>query len=225
MFASSLPMPLGEQYVLTALLHETPGSLVHVAVQQNLYREVVVETLRPEAVPDLDEQQAFFGRARAKARIPFPWVTSVLELFYAEGTWHLVLEKPEGETLQDWVNAGIKLPGTRMCVLMLHLCHYSIFMDAEGLACDDFELSQVAVTESDFRLCNSACEGNRRRSASQRFLARAAELLLPLLDESESLVMPLRELMERMCHDTNWCTLSPLWYDEAFVSLQASMDA
>ena len=48
----NLPILVGEQYVLSAVLSETADTVLYAATQKDMRREVVVESLRPEAMSD-----------------------------------------------------------------------------------------------------------------------------------------------------------------------------
>ncbi len=218
----SLPALLGEQYMLTAFLRETPTSRIYAARQKGMSREVVVESLKRELAGDVEQVEAFASAARTQAQVRFPWMAAALQLLYADGSWHMVRERLAGETLDILAISGRKLPGLRMLALLQKLCHFCIFLDIEGIASEDFSLAHIAMLGDAFSLDNTLRPGVRRRTASRRYLARAAEQLKPFLNrENDPLAAPLAELMERMQHDSKGSILSPLWYDEELCVLRS----
>ncbi len=219
----SLPALLGEQYMLTAFLSETSVSRSYAAKQRGMTREVVVESLRRELMADAAAVESFVASARAKTQICFPWVAAAVELLYADGCWHTVRERLEGETLDMLAMAGRKLAGSRLCSLLQQLCQYCIFLDMEGIACENFALHHICLSGDGFTLDNTLLPGSRRRGDSQRYLRQAVELLRPFLGSSDPLAPALAELMERMGRDVRWGTLSPLWYDEELCALRARL--
>ena len=217
----SLPALLGEQYMLTAFLGETPVSRSYAAKQRGMTREVVVESLRPELVADSAAVESFVAAARAKAQICFPWVAAAVELLFEDESWHFVRERPEGESLDMLAMAGRKLPGTRLCGLLQQLCRYCIFLDMEGIACEDFALHHISLAGDGFVFDNTLLATPRHRGDSQRYLRHAVALLRPFLGAADPLTPTLAELMERMGEEVRWSTLSPLWYDEELCALRS----
>ena len=78
-------MVLGDQYILSNVIRETENTVTYAATQKDMRREVLVETLRPEARKDPAKERFFLDSARVRASIPTRIVASTLELFEAEG--------------------------------------------------------------------------------------------------------------------------------------------
>ena len=204
----SLPFIVGNRYVLSSVLNETPDTVLYSANQKDMRREVVVESLRPTAMQNPLCVQEFLDTARAQTRMGGGPIASTLELLYAEDTWHLARERVEGVPLDEMVKSGDKLPASDVCELMLLLCRTCIKMDIENIA------------GAKFRLRNPALAGKRSRNTSRRVLISAASDLQPLVDASSPHAAELQAILRRMQYPSDWSTLSPLFYDEELVRLQ-----
>ena len=216
----TLPFPLGSRYILTSVLSETADTVLYSARQNDMSRDVVVESLRPEAMEDHMKVQCFLETARAQSRMSGGPIASSLELFYAEDTWHLARERIEGDPLDVMVAEGRKLPAFAVCELMQMLCHICICMDIEGIAGENFLMQHVYYMAPGFRLRNPAMGGERTRTISRRVLTTAAADLLQLVDEASPHASELCDILRRMHYPSNWTPLSPLYYDEELVRLQ-----
>ncbi len=216
----TLPFLLADQYMLTSVLHERAASVLYLATQKDVRREVIVESLRPELVAHAPSADRFLQSARAQARFDPPQVASLLELFFSAGTWHVVRERVIGEPLDTLHARGGTLSAIRVVELLLHLCRGCIYLDIEGISASRFELHHAYLVEHGFRFDNMACAGLRQRDASHRFLRRAVQLIHPLLDGGDPGAARLTELMERMGCEGNWDTLGVLRFDEELTRLQ-----
>ncbi|MBR5894991.1 MAG: hypothetical protein IKZ13_05570 [Akkermansia sp.] len=216
----NLPILVGEQYVLSAVLSETADTVLYAATQKDMRREVVVESLRPEAMSDHLKVQAFLENARAQSLMSGGSIASSLELVYAHETWHLAKERIEGDPLDVMVAEGRKLSAFAICELMQMLCHICLCMDIEDIAGEPFLMQHLYYTNPGFRLRNPARGGKRGRTTSRRVLTAAAADLMQLVDETSPRAADLCDIMRRMRYPSNWTSLSPLYYDEELVRLQ-----
>lgn len=194
-----LPVLLGEQYMLSALLRETRDVILYRATQKDLRREVVVECLRPSAAADEAKLHAFLETARARACFEGLHLARVLEVLQADGAWLVARESPEGEPLDMLLAAGERLRGEEVCLLMQMLCRLCLRLDAERLNSVVFQLGDIFYRERRFSLNNPACAGARPESATRDYLADAAQALLPLVEPGEALAGQLVELLQRTC--------------------------
>lgn len=216
----SLPFIVGNRYVLSSVLNETPDTVLYSANQKDMRREVVVESLRPTAMQNPLCVQEFLDTARAQTRMGGGPIASTLELLYAEDTWHLARERVEGVPLDEMVKSGDKLPASDVCELMMLLCRTCIKMDIENIAGAKFMLQHLYFINPGFRLRNPALAGKRSRNTSRRVLISAASDLQPLVDASSPHAAELQAILRRMQYPSDWSTLSPLFYDEELVRLQ-----
>lgn len=216
----ALPFALGPRYMLISVLRETADTVLYCARQNDMGRDVVVESLKREAMEDPMKVQGFLEAARAQSRMGGGPIASSLELLFAEDTWHVARERIEGESLDVMVAEGRKLPAFAVCELMQLLCHICICMDMEDIAGEAFLLQHVYYMSPGFRLRNPALGGERSRTTSRRVLTTAAADLLQLVDESSPHAADLCDILRRMHYPSNWTPLSPLHYDEDLVRLQ-----
>ncbi len=118
----ALPFLLAGKYMLTSVLNEQPDSVVYAATQKDVRREVVIESLRPGLLGDAGRVDAFLQSAQAQARFVNHFVASTLELFFSEGTWHVVRERVMGEPLDMLLATGRRLSAAQVVQLLLHVC-------------------------------------------------------------------------------------------------------
>ncbi len=221
----ALPMVLGDQYILSNVIRETENTVTYAATQKDMRREVLVETLRPEARKDPAKERFFLDSARVRASIPTRIVASTLELFEAEGTWHLALEKVKGEPLDIMISSGRKLPSFLICTLFLELCRSAIYLDIRHLRNHPLRPESIYLMEHDFRFENVTCAGERPSTATRDMLATLAEDILPLLDTGTAEAWRMGEILNRVHYGCNWTPLSALSLDEELVRLQADIAA
>ena len=210
---------LGDQYMLSNLLRETPDTIVYGAQQKDIRRDVIIESLRPEAMADDDKVSFFLRTAKAQSRMKPKNVATALELFFMDESWHLAKEKIAGEPLDMLLSRGEKLSSPMMCELLMQLCHICLYMDVEGIASIPFALEDCYLMGHDFRFANMAVAGERLRSASGLTLQAAARAVLPLLDTASPMASAVQELLQRIEYAESWETLTPVYYAEELTQL------
>ncbi len=216
----ALPMMLGDQYILSSILRETRDTVTFAGMQKDMRREVLVETLRPEAMKDSDRVQDFLETAHLQSRILSKDVACTLELFEAEGTWHLIKERINGEPLDVMVSSGRKLPAVTICGLFLQLCHLCLFVEAHDLNARPLTLESVYLMDYSFRFDNLVCTGKRSQGATKQLLASLARELMPLLDMTSPCAGQMRELLNRVCYSRHWDVFITMMLDEELVRMQ-----
>lgn len=216
----SLPKLLNGQYMLTAVLRETADTVVYAATQKDLRREVVVETLRPERMADPHKVQFFLESARAQTGMGGKFVATVLELLYAEDTWHIARERIQGPPLDELLAAGERGSAATFCELMLTLIRMCIRYDIEGVASTPFFLQNAHFMGLGFRLDNLAQAGTRDPRSSCRDIQNAARELLPMIDEAAPRAKDIRVIFNNILSTSNWTKLTPLDAYAEFIRLQ-----
>lgn len=216
----ALPMMLGDQYILSSIIRETRDTVTFAGMQKDMRREVLVETLRPEAMKDPDRLQDFLETARLQSRILSKEVACTLELIEAEGTWHLIKEKINGEPLDVMVSSGRKLPAIMICGLFLQLCHLCLFVEAHDLNARPLTLESVYLMDYNFRFDNLVCTGKRAQGATKQMLSAIARELMPLLDMTSPCASRMRELLNRVCYSRHWDVFITMMLDEELVRMQ-----
>lgn len=221
----ALPMVLGDQYILSNVVRETEDTVVYAAMQKDMRREVLVESLSPAAMQDPAKVSNFLETARIQASIPAKVVASTLELIQAEGSWHLTKERIKGEPLDVMVSTGRKLPALVLCNLFLELCHAAIYLDIRGVNNRPMRPDAIYLMDHGFRFENLACAGERSSKATPELLSVLAADLLPLLDASSYEAFRMGEILRRVRYGCNWTPMSILVLDEELVRLQADIIA
>lgn len=216
----NLPKLLGGQYMLTAVLAETVDTVVYAATQKDLRREVVVETLRPERMTDPHKVQFFLETARAQTGMGGKFVATVLELLYAEDTWHIARERIQGEPLDELLASGERGSAATFCELMLTLIRTCIRQDMQGVASTPFFLQNAHFMGLGFRLDNLALAGPRDPGSSGRDIRNAAHEILFMVDPATPRAEDMRVILRNILNTTRWVQLTPLDVYAEFVRLQ-----
>lgn len=193
-----LPVLIGEQYMLSSILRETRDTILYRAMQKELRREVIVESLRHSATDDKHKVQSFLESAKAQAQMQGGELTRVLEVLQADGTWLVAKEGPAGDPLDMVLSNGRMIPAMDLCQLMIILCKICLNFDAKGVASARFHLEDIFYHKHEFRINNLARAGSRSPSSSRIFLLEAARELLPLLRREDSFAGSMKLLLDRM---------------------------
>lgn len=218
-----LPMLVGEQYMLTSIVRETRDTILYRATQKELRRDVIVECLRHSAMDNQRKVRMFIDSAKAQASVQGEALTCVLEVFETEGTWLVVKENPAGETLDQFLSDGKRLPALDLCQLMTALCEICLRFDTENLASARFHPEDVYYNHRRFRLNNPVRSGTRSPGASKAYLAEAARDILPLLDSKSRLAGTLASLLRRVSMNQDDSPMKPALFMAEFSSLYTLM--
>ncbi len=216
----NLPLLLNKQYMLTAVLRETADTVVYAATQQDMRRDVAVESLRPECMDDPIRVQRFLETARAQTRMGGKFVATTLELVQAQGSWHLVRERIQGEPLDELIAAEQRVSAAVLCDFMLCLCRNCIVHDMQGVATLPFSLQNAFFMGLSFRLDNLAIAGERDPRSSCHALQSVARDLQPLVDMASPMADDLLVILRNILRTTNWKPATVLDVHEDFVRLQ-----
>lgn len=218
--AYSLPKLLAGQYMLTAVLRETPNTVVYAATQKDLRRDVVVESLRPELMADPYKVQAFIETAKAQSRMGGKFIALVLEFLRAENTWHIARERIQGAPLDDLLSSGETVTVATWCELMLTLIRSCIRHDMLGVATAPFSLQNAYYMGLGFRLDNLAESGVRKPCSSCRDIRNAARAILPNVDAACVHAHDLTIILNNILQSTHQTTLTALDVYAEFIRLQ-----
>ena len=218
-----LPVLLGEQYMLSALLRETRDVILYRATQKDLRREVVVECLRPSAAADEAKLHAFLETARARACFEGLHLARVLEVLQADGTWLVVKEGPAGDPLDMVLSNGRKISALDLCRLMMILCKICLHFDTKKVASTRFHLEDIFYHNHEFRINNPARAGSRASSSSRSFMLEAARELLPLLNCESRFSGSMKLLLNRLILNRDESSIRMALYLAEFTSLYTLM--
>lgn len=216
----SLPKLLNGQYMLTGILRETADTIVYAATQKDMRREVVVETLRPKCMADPFKVQFFLETARVQTSMGGKFVATVLELLYAEDTWHIARERIQAPPLDELLAAGERGSAASFCELMLTLIRTCIRQDIEGVDSAPFSIQNAHFMGLGFRLDNLAQHGTRDSMATRRDIQNAARELLPKIEQAAPLAHDMEVLLNNILRYSHWTTLTPLDIYAEFVRMQ-----
>lgn len=221
--AYSLPRVVANQYILTSIIDEDADTITYAATQKNMSREVQLRSLRTAAMQDDRKVRFFVETARLKARLDHPNIAAPLELLESDASWHLSMERINGEPLDMMVSNGRVLPSITICGLLQQLCRVCIYLDIERIASEPFALEHTYLMDIAFRFDNMAVAGPRPRNATKRYLSDATRLIKPLLDRDTPLAWHLQRIMEHMGKESSWRPLTPVYFNEELTRLQMEM--
>lgn len=218
-----LPMLVGGQYMLSSILRETRDTILYRATQKELRREVIVECLRHSAMENSRKVRMFIDSAKQQASMQGGVLSCVLEVFESEGTWLAAKENPAGETLDQMLSDGKKIPAMDLCLLFIDLCKICMRFDAENVMSAHFHLEDIFYHGHQFRLNNIARAGTRPQGTSRSYLSEAANEILPLLDGESYLAGALASLIRRVSLSLDDSPIKPALFLTEFGRLHTIM--
>lgn len=218
-----LPTLVADRYVYNRVIRETENTVIYGAVQRDIQRDVIVETLRPECMDKPAAVQTFLETARLQAKGDDPAMSCPLELFFADDTWHYARESIKGESLEVLLQTGRKLASASVCELMIRLCRSCIIMEMAGVDNLPFSPDNIYATGNSFRYDNLIVAGQRPRAASRLFLLQAAETLIPLLDADTPMAQEVAHTLESARYIPEGARLQPVLLNEKLVGILSEM--
>lgn len=222
--ARALPCVIADQYILSSVLEEKEDSILYAAMQKDLQRDVIVESMRLAAATDEDKVRSFFETCRLQAYIRHSSLAAPLEVLEAEGTWHVARERIKGEPLDVMVTAGRTLSAEMVCGLLQQLCYVYLYFDMQRIASLPFSPEHTYLMDfGGFRFDHMAVAGVRRPGETQRQLAAAADVCEPLLERNSIFTPPLLQIMDQIRNSKVWSPVAPAVLDEELIRLQMEM--
>jgi hypothetical protein len=174
-----VPRRLGDRYLIEQRLARGGMGTVYEAVDTHLGRQVAVKVLREELAENPDAVERFEREARLLASLSHPNIVTVHDAGVLLGTPYLVMERLEGRTVRDLLQAhGAVGPGESVLILRavasaLDSAH------AQGIVHRDLKAENVFLAQTgsvrvpkvlDFGLARLVAGGQKQ------FVTRAAEL-------------------------------------------------
>lgn len=218
-----LPMLVGEQYMLTAVLRETRDTILYRGMQRDLRREVMVEALRKSAMDVSRKVRFFLDSAKAQAKFQGEHLTRVLEVLQINDTWMVVRENPSGDPLDMLQSDGRYISAVDICRLMILLCKLCLRLDAERVSSVRFHMEDIFYHAHDFCITNPARVGTRAATASRLYLTEAAREVETLLDTASLLASSLAIMLRRIASRKDDSPLTPALYLAEFSRLYTLM--
>ncbi len=219
----TIPKLLDGQYVLTSVRKDLPECVVFAATQKDLRREVLVVSLKP-ACCTLEGKARFVAAARAQSLCRHSFVSAPLELFEADGAWHLARERWSGTPLDVLMANGRLLSPMQCCVLLREICHLVITLDAMRLASIRLEPDEVYLRgDGSFRFDNPAVCGSRTQAMREQALKAAGSWVLHLVDMSREYSKRTASLALRMVQTQASSALTAVNFSEEVSILQYQM--
>lgn len=219
----TLPKLLNGQYLLTTLHSELPESIIYKATQKDLRREVRVKSLKRE-FHTTDGDARFFADAEAQTLCRHAFISSPLELFEAEGTWHLSYESWNGEPLDILSVNKRTLSPLQCCVLMREMCHLILSLDAQRIANRPMGMDDIYLrSDGSFRINNPAMGGVRTAEMRDALIKAIGSWILRLITPASVTANRIAALALRMVQTQACSALTAANFAEEISILQYQM--
>src|SRR5215510_6558376 len=130
---------------ITALLGKGGMGEVYRARDTKLRRDVAVKILPDEFSRDTDRVARFQREAEVLASLNHPNIAAIYDLQEANGSWFLILELIEGETLADRIARG-PIPVEESLEVARHICEGLEAAHEKGIIHRDLKPANVKIT-------------------------------------------------------------------------------
>lgn len=172
------PTRFGEYLIIKLLEDKTPVRR-WLAEQESVRRMVIIDELRPECLPRMDE---FLADVRAKAGLSHPLVGTVYEAASGDGACYSALEWLPGATLAERLDAGEPMKPAKLAHVLRRVAEANCFLEAHGCATESCGPGAVHTDDNGVvRLQNLAVAGERDPGRSVADIRRLGKELRPLV--------------------------------------------
>jgi Tol biopolymer transport system component len=130
---------------ITALLGKGGMGEVYRARDTKLKREVAIKILPEEFSRDVDRVSRFQREAEVLAALNHPNIAAIYDFREAHGSWVLILELIEGETLADRIARG-PIPVEESLEIAKHVCEALEAAHEKGIIHRDLKPANVKIT-------------------------------------------------------------------------------
>jgi serine/threonine-protein kinase len=153
-------------------------STVYEGVHRN-GRRVAIKVLHTNLAADSGGRKRFLRESHLANRAKHPGVVAVLDDDATpDGTWFLVMELLEGETLhQRWERLGRVLPVPEVLAIVAEILDTLAAVHAVGIVHRDLKPSNVFLTSSGIKLLDFGVAHLREKSTEETVITRSGSML------------------------------------------------
>ena len=138
-------------YEITAARGAGGMGEVYQALDTRLGRTVAVKVLSPDLIANADARQRFQREGRVLATLSHPHICQLFDVGEQDGTWFLVMEYLEGETLAARLAHG-KLPFAQTLEYAIQIADGLVAAHQAGIVHRDLKPANIMLTRSGARL-------------------------------------------------------------------------
>ncbi len=173
-------------YLLTELVNVGLTTKTWHADQISVRRQVVIDSLNRDVQMDENIVTTFLSDVRTKAKVDHPLIGSVFEAVRQENICFYAREKLTGQTLEQMVQAGVKLTPEKVVHLIKQIADANYFLESHRVASLPLTPSQIFVSATGMcRLVNMAVGGERDYAVSTKDKHMLGTVFMQLLKEGE----------------------------------------
>jgi serine/threonine protein kinase len=137
------------RYAIVRCIGSGGVGAVYEAEQHSLGRQVAIKLLHPEQLRSAKGKERFEREARTAASINHPHVVAIYDFDTHQGVPYLVMELLRGQSVQQLLATGGRLPLRRGLALLLGASRGLEALHASGLVHRDLKPANLFVTEGD----------------------------------------------------------------------------
>ena len=138
---------LGGRYSVSKLIGMGGMGAVYLATQTNMNRKVALKTMKKEFMSNERLLKRFYREARAAAALDHPNLVKVYDfgLDQARGLPFIAMEYLEGQSLEEMIADGVKLPESRACRILSIVSRALTDAHSKGVVHRDLKPDNVYV--------------------------------------------------------------------------------
>ena len=169
------PRIYSRRYQVTHLIARGGMAIVYRAQDQLLNRAVALKILYPELSADPTFVERFRREAQAAARLSHPNIVPVFDWGEDEGTYFIVMELVDGQSLADVLRGGRTLTANRTALLAAQVASALGYAHRQGMVHRDVKPGNILITPE--ALVKVTDFGIAQAVASEDHLAEAGSVM------------------------------------------------
>lgn len=122
--------------------------MVYKGIHTKLEQEVAVKVLSSQFSQDSNMRERFLKEAKIQAKFSHPNVVNILNYLEDDENIFLVMEYVKGETLENWLKRGGRLPIEKAISTSLCVLEALDFMHSKGIVHRDIKPSNIMFTDN-----------------------------------------------------------------------------
>lgn len=172
----------GDRYEVSRELGSGGMAEVYLARDEQLGRNIALKVMHSEYARDRSFIERFRREAQAAARLNDPRVVSIYDWGSDNGTYYIVMEYVDGQTLREILHSEGRLESNRAAEIAADICDALHIAHEQGIVHRDIKTANIIVTHgrqtkvTDFGIARAATETGQTVTQTGTVIGTAAYL-------------------------------------------------